>query len=226
MVSITPVQNNSKKSQPTFGMDFTRSTPKLLKKISPQLVEDGNLSHAKTAIKNIAALTQKNDGYIVKIAQEDRTSESLDILVKTKDLKHFAYADSCVNPTITESLAKLVEYLSGNEFITDAIDTIQRDKEYYAKKKFKDNLATLKEMAQEVKETFTELPDIIGGFCNRYLGTLNGFANKSEAKQARKEAVSLMLDNPKIVINAITEKRAEVKALKAFIDEQFSKKKA
>ncbi len=219
MVSITPVQNNSKKSQQTFGMNFTRSTPKLLKRMAPQLVVDKDLPHAKTAIKKIAALTQKNYGLTVKIAQEDRVyfPELLNVSVKTKDSKGFVFTTKTSKRTFIESLSNLAEYLSGSKFIPDIIHGKSAIENYNALPKMKklgDKINTVKDGLQNAQEIILELPETIleilpakiARFSNTHFGTWLGCEYENRAERNKH--------------------MAQVKDLRNFIDEQFSYKKA
>lgn len=152
MRGITPVNNDS---YPSFGINWTKSTGKFLRKIAPRLVEEDGFETAKHAIVNLEKLGKKYDGLTAKIEPHeayDRISPGFEISVKDKTIPFFVYGEissslslSAENQRKTASLLKeFSEYISGDEFIQTSRKEIEETATYLKTRTLKDKFNDLR----------------------------------------------------------------------------------
>lgn len=131
MLAITPSFENN--AQPAFGIKWTKSTVRFLKRSAPQLIEDNGFQAAKEGINNLIRLGKRNDGITAKINGED--IGEFFIAVKNDKIDQFLYGEmqdsiglirENSNNSLGELLKTFSEYISGNNFLETSKDTIKR----------------------------------------------------------------------------------------------------
>lgn len=122
MLAITPSFENN--AQPTFGIKWTKSTVKFLKKSAPQLIEDNGFQAAKEGINNLIRLGKRSDGITAKINGEN--IGEFFIAVKNDKIDRFLYGEmqdsiglirKKSNNSLGELLKTFSEYISGKNFL-------------------------------------------------------------------------------------------------------------
>lgn len=122
---------SNENQRPSFGINWSKSTVKFLKKNAPALVEENGYETAKQGVLNLINLSKKNDGITAKITDEG-LSEFF-IAVKNKSLKNYIYGpmqssidflDVRKTTSYAETFKSFTEYISTPEFVTTSSKAI------------------------------------------------------------------------------------------------------
>ena len=152
MRGITPVNNNS---HPSFGINWTKSTEKFLKKVAPSLVQEDGFETAKLAITKLAELGQRQDGLTARIELHRKcllTSPGFEISVKDKTIPFFVYGptrSSLVLPpehliNTALELKNFSENFSGDDFLKTSHEKIEETATYLKNRTLKEKINDLR----------------------------------------------------------------------------------
>ena len=123
--NITPI--NSKKA-PSFGMNITRSTVKLLKQNAYEFAKDETeIAIVKSAVKKLADVRLREDGLTLNLkpAQQNKSLMAIEPYVKSKDLNKFYSMDGLVPKR--KCVYNPSENKTFGQFFSDFVDSVTSD---------------------------------------------------------------------------------------------------